>query len=370
MRVLFWTEADFVGSPAARYFFFEMYKYLTERGLKISLNALNQPEYDIAIIHWAEKEVIQRILKHSPSAHIGILNPGFIGFPRKYVSDPRFRSASFVEQIVNNVDFFMITTFMWREMLLPYQRRIFRIFAYENPDDKLVIQHTDTKGLIIGYHGNHLHYAKDFFPHGAKALERLAGEYDFTFKIITKNVHAQPRIDGVKTHFVEFDLTTFHEHIKTFDIGICPAFSRMEQLDDPMVNIRDANRIITLLFYGIPSVASPTPQACQDLKHEETVLFAVSEEGWYEGLKRLISKPDLRNRIGHAGREVAVKEFSRTAAVDSYIKILNQEIQAPLFAKQGFRASPFEKPFHFIQMLPYHLRNFTQARLSTIRKKW
>jgi glycosyltransferase involved in cell wall biosynthesis len=323
MHVLFLTKASREVSTA-RQWFYQMNDLLLLRGAKTSLNSFEKTNYDIGIIHWADQELIQKVLDHSPRAHIGILNPG--------IAPP--------EEIVDNTDFFIVTSFMWQELLLPYNRRIYQHFDYDSPEGKPVKRHTKKKELVIGYHGNEMHYAEDFMPHIANALKRLACEHDFTLKVVINKATSQPRIDGVKIEFVEWELESFESHLMTFDIGLCPSFSNLIQLADPITFIRTPNRVNTLLFYGIPSVASPLPQSCQFLKNEETVLFAVSEEGWYDAIKKLITQPDLRNHIGQSGRDMVTTYFSENAACDAFLKLLNTETEMPLFPKKGFKVAP------------------------------
>ncbi|MBN1886759.1 MAG: glycosyltransferase [Thermoflexales bacterium] len=361
MRVLFLADVDAQRSPSARQWFYKMHKLLAERGFETSLNAFDYSEYDVVIILWVRPDLIQRALDHSPKAHIGILNTGYLGFPLKYVRTPEPASTlASIRQVVDNVDFFIGTTFMWRDLVLPYQRRVYLVIDYDEPEGKPIKQHTGTTDLVIGYHGNELHYAHNFFPHGANALKRLACEHNFTLKIITSDAGSQPRIDGVKTEFVEFDLESFADEIQTFDIGICPVFSDMAQLADPFIYMRNSNRVHTLLFYGIPSVTSPIPQACHDLVEGETALFAVSEEGWYDALKRLISQPALRNHIGRTGREMVASRFSTEQGVKAFVDMLNEEIKMPLVTKKEWKTLPRLEQSHFaspIKRLCWQLRS-------------
>jgi glycosyltransferase involved in cell wall biosynthesis len=229
-------------------------------------------------------------------------------------------------------------------------------------------RHTEKNGLILGYHGNEIHYAKDFFPHIANALRRLAREHDVILKVVINNAASQPHIEGVETQFVEWELETYEEHIKSFDIGLCPAFSDLSQLTEPNTYIRTPNRVNTLLFYGIPSIASPLPQSCQSLKNGETTLFAVSEEGWYDALKRLITQPDLRNRIGEAGHDMVAACFSEDAAADAFINLLKAEIGMPIFAKKGVRATTHTERSRFSELLlrsyQFLRRNLSMANKS------
>jgi glycosyltransferase involved in cell wall biosynthesis len=350
LRVVFLTKASTKVSTA-RQWFYQMHDLLLSRGLETALNTFEQRNYDVAIIHWCDHELIQKVLDHSPRAHIGILNPG--------LAPP--------EEIVGNVDFFIVTSFMWRELLLPYDRRIYLHFDYDSPEGKSIKRHTEKNGLILGYHGNEIHYAKDFFPHIANALRRLAREHDVILKVVINNAASQPHIEGVETQFVEWELETYEEHIKSFDIGLCPAFSNLSQLAEPNTYIRTPNRVNTLLFYGIPSIASPLPQSCQSLKDGETALFAVSEEGWYDALKRLITQPDLRNRIGEAGHDIVAARFSEDAAADSFIDLLRAEMGMPVFPKKGFKVVAHTERSRLSELL---LRSyqFLRRNLSMVNK--
>jgi glycosyltransferase involved in cell wall biosynthesis len=254
---------------------------------------------------------------------------------------------------------------MWRELLLQYNRRVYVHFDYDSPEGKPIKRHTKTTGLILGYHGNEAHYCKDFFPHIANALRRLAREHDVILKVVINNAASQPRVEGVETQFVEWELETYEEHIKSFDIGLCPAFSDLSQLAEPNTYIRTPNRVNTLLFYGIPSVASPLPQSCQSLRDGETVLFAVSEEGWYDALKRLVTQPYLRNHIGQAGHDMVATRFSEDAAADSFIDLLRAEMGMPMFAKKGFGAITHTERSRFSELL-LRSHRFLRRNLSML----
>lgn len=337
MRVLLWTTGDKVRSPSARKWFYDMHELLIERGVDADLNtdenlqdSVADRPYDIAIIQWPQADKVYKILSKCPNAHIGVLNSGGIGLDS--AGGQKKNKSSYgkhIEYVLDNIDFFVVTGFPWRDLLLPFQKRVYLTIDYESTSGKLVKHHTKKNGLVIGYHGNSTHFSKDFFPHGAKALERLAADFDIVLKVITNNVSKQPRIKGVRTEYIEFDLSSFTDEIQTFDIGICPAFTDYKDLSKPLQYIRNSNRVNSLLVYGIPSVASPNPQSCNDQKDGETVLFAVTEEGWYQALRQLIVQPGLRNDIGHSGRQNVEKYFSSSHATDLFYNMMVDELQYP-----------------------------------------
>lgn len=315
-----------------------MQPLLRARGIDAELNTLGDRPYDIALVHWARADLIKRVLGHSPRAHIGVLNPGYLCFDRRYVRDRDYDATrAKLEQIVSNVDFFVVTGFMWRELLLPTRRRVYETIDYiEELETKPLKRHLATSDLVIGYHGNELHFAEDFAPWGHAALQRLAREHEFVLKLLTRNAHTQPLVAGVRTERIEWELDTYERHLQTFDIGICPVFNDLGQLKDPFTYIRNSNRVNSLLAYGIPSVASPVFQSCHDHIHEGTTIFAFTEEGWYNALKRLMENPALRNAIGNRGRHLVKRRFSADAAVTSFIHMLEAELSEPLTAKTGF----------------------------------
>lgn len=328
MRVYFDTNGDIVTSPAARMWFYQMRDNLVERGIEADLNQLGKTPYDIAVVHWARPDAIQRVVEHSPNAHIGILNPGSLGLDI-LSSTKKKENIEHLGYILDKTDFFIVTGFVWRDLLLPYNKRVYLTIDYDNTVGKPIKEHTQVNNLVIGYHGNPFHFKEDFFPNGANALKRLACEFDFTLRVITHKVKDQPVIDGVRTEYIEFDLKTFDHEIQKIDIGICPVLKDYSQLVEPLKLIRNPNRVNALLFYGIPSVTSPTPQSCQDLRDGETVLFAVTEEGWYQALRSLITQPELRNRVGQAGRGMVERFFSTTVATNLFIRMLHDEMCYP-----------------------------------------
>jgi len=346
MRILLFTN---VGSEvaSAREWFYQMYQLLSDRDIDVSLNVFDKPEYDIIIILRPVIELIKTAVEHSPKAHIGVLNPGELSWA-DHLNEKH-------KAILNNIDFFLVVGFMWRDLLLKFNKRVYEVIDYEYTKNKEIKNHKKTDNITIGYHGNILHYSKDFFPNGAQALKRLAKKYNYSLKILTNNVDNQPRIKGVNTDFIEWELDSYESHLSSFDIGICPYFSTMNQLADPFVYIRNPNRINSLLFYGIPSVASPIPQNCQVLRDHETVLFAISEDGWYHAIEKLITHPKLRNKIGRAGKKMVEENFSSKVATSKFIEMLNDEIEKPVSVKMGISESFIKKlnkqPYNFLRKI-------------------
>ena len=337
MRILLWSDGDRAKSAAAREWFYDMHALLQQQDVDVDLNDLGEKHYDVALIHWGRLDRIYQIQKHSPNAHIGVLNPGYLGFPLEYIGINEGKvNKQDLDLLVSNVDFFVVSSFAWRDMLLQFKRRVYQIVDYVTDlQAKPVKHHQKNEDLIIGYHGNEIHYAQDFFPNGANALKRLAQEHQITLKLVMRNVASQPRIPGVRTIGVEWKLNDFEQHLQSFDIGICPSFSDLRQLSDPFTYIRNPNRAISLLAYGIPSVTSPIFESCNTLTNNETTLFAITEDGWYDSLKSLITQPELRTKIGKAGRQLVERSFSEEVIAADFHFMLKEEMKKTVFPKTG-----------------------------------
>ena len=68
--------------------------------------------------------------------------------------------------------------------------------------NKKLKTHEKTDNIIIGYHGNVLHYKEDFFPNGSQALKRLANKYNFSLRVLTNNIGNQKLIQIISTNIL------------------------------------------------------------------------------------------------------------------------------------------------------------------------
>jgi len=327
IKILFLTKGG-IEVPTNRLWFFNMSEYLKDFGFDTYVNDYSQNSYDIIFINrLARYDLIYEALKHSPKAHIGVF----------------FGSTRIDESVAANVDFFFSYSFLFHEMLLPLQKRIYDSHDYFETKAKKI--HTKSNNLIIGYHGNEIHYQRDFFPNGAKAVSRLAQKYDFEFHVLIKDSHQQPSIPGVKMKFFEWELNTHEEILSHFDIGIVPALASMKQMGEPFSYLRNPNRVNLLLSMGIPSVTSPIPEVVNQFKHNKNTIFAVSEAGWYDGIERLITNPAYREQVSTEGYQLFKENFSQEVIVANFAKQLKKEFSEPIFNKPWLENNTIEAEF-------------------------
>lgn len=92
--------------------------------------------------------------------------------------------------------------------------------------------------------------------------------------------------------------------LHSLDIGIMPL------PDEPWTRGKCGYKLIQYMASGLPIVASPVGVNRDIVRHGENGFLASSEPEWEEALARLIADPDLRRRMGLAGRRRVEAEFS------------------------------------------------------------
>ncbi|MEM1024812.1 MAG: glycosyltransferase family 4 protein [Myxococcota bacterium] len=105
------------------------------------------------------------------------------------------------------------------------------------------------------------------------------------------------------------------EDLRSFDIGIMP-------LQDTAWNRgKCAFKLIQYMAVGVPTVCSPVG-ANVDVVTPETGLSASTSEEWRRALGTLAGSPELRSRMGSAGRRRVVSHFSLSSQLSRLAEVL------------------------------------------------
>jgi len=165
-----------------------------------------------------------------------------------------------------------------------------------------------TGPLTIGWIGAppNVVYLKPLRP----VLERLAEEFPLRLLLVGPRRFECP---GVKVqcrpwkHYasVEDEVSDLHE----FDIGLMPL------RDDAFAAGKCALKAIQYMACGIPVVASPVGVNVEVVQDGVCGSLARTPSEWYERLRALFMDPDLRQRMGAAGRVRAETHYSIRAAL-------------------------------------------------------
>ena len=106
--------------------------------------------------------------------------------------------------------------------------------------------------------------------------------------------------------------------IQSLDIGLMPL------MDDPWSHGKCGLKILQCLATGVPVVCSPAGINREIVEDGVHGLWANTQEEWIEKLEILINDPDLRRKMGMAGRKRVIEQYSLKANAPRMLKIFQQ----------------------------------------------
>lgn len=154
-------------------------------------------------------------------------------------------------------------------------------------------------------------YVKPYVP----LLRALTVNGAATFRAV--GVGAQSKSIAEFT-FTDWALETEVAEIQKFDIGIMPL------TDDPWSRGKCGYKLIQYMACGLPVVASPVGVNAKLVRHGENGFLATTEKEWAEALSVLSADPELRARMGRAGRALVEREYSLASQVPRVAAVLRR----------------------------------------------
>jgi len=90
-------------------------------------------------------------------------------------------------------------------------------------------------------------------------------------------------------------------------------------------------KVLQYLAAGLPVIANPVGVQVEMVRPGETGFLAQTQAEWIEAVRRLANEPDLRRRMGRAGRRLVEMRYSVAAGAESWVRLLDQQ-REPLAA--------------------------------------
>lgn len=153
----------------------------------------------------------------------------------------------------------------------------------------------------------------------APALQTLSQSHNFKLIVIGDNNF---NIDGVNVEAYDWSESIEIPLLSTFDIGLYPL------PNEEWVYGKSGLKAIQYMALGIPTIATAIGTNFRVITNDESgLLIPVDDtQAWVNAIERLLQDATLREKLGKAGRDKVVKQFSISANKKTYLDILNNTI--------------------------------------------
>jgi len=135
-------------------------------------------------------------------------------------------------------------------------------------------------------------------------------------------------LDGIRARFRPWSEATEVEDIRTFDVGIMPL------PDAPWERGKCGYKLIQYMAGTRPVIASPVGINREIVEPGINGFLARTEQEWRDAIVRLAASPELRQRLGKAGRQKVEREYSLEVAAPRFAAILRSAVEPRLDAVQ------------------------------------
>ena len=173
--------------------------------------------------------------------------------------------------------------------------------------------------VVLGWIGTRstFPYLRSIFA----VLERLAQTYDFRLKVVGAG-QDEVVVANVEVENLPWKLDREVEDFQSIDIGLYPIDASL--YSGKWASGKSGFKAIQYMAVGVPYVATPVGASAELGEPDRTHFFASSDDEWYQALESLISNPELRARMGAAGRHHVVENYSLPAQADKLADVLRE----------------------------------------------
>ena len=180
----------------------------------------------------------------------------------------------------------------------------------------LVERAYEPENLTIGWSGSfstvqHLDTIREL-------LQELAKTEQFHLRVIGTAAYDLP---GVKVEAIQWRSETELDDLRRIDIGLMPL------PDDNWSKGKCGLKALQYMALGIPTICSPVGVNSTIIKDGENGFLAESREEWIEKIKRLIHSPELRQKLGYAGRETVEREYSAKVVAPTVLEVFRSAVK-------------------------------------------
>ncbi len=173
----------------------------------------------------------------------------------------------------------------------------------------------DGSSPVIGWSGSYS--TVQHFDTLRSVMPRLAQTRSFSLRVIGTPHYELP---GVDVTALPWKSETEVADLSRIDIGVMPL------PDDQWSKGKCGLKALQYMALGIPTICSPVGVNREIIQDGENGFLAESEEEWIEKLTRLVDSPQLRQRLGEAGRITVEEKYSASVQAPRVHRIMQEAI--------------------------------------------
>jgi glycosyltransferase involved in cell wall biosynthesis len=180
---------------------------------------------------------------------------------------------------------------------------------------------------VIGWTGSHSTVLHLLTLGGA--LRRLAERERFRLRVIGAPNTRLEGLEGIAADVLPWRSETEVEDLRPIDIGVMPL------PDDRWSRGKCGMKALQYMGLGVPTVCSPIGVNSTIVRDGENGLLATTEDEWVEKLAVLLRFPELRERLGRAGRATVEAGYSAAAQAPRVFGVIDSVVRPAPSRKEG-----------------------------------
>jgi glycosyltransferase involved in cell wall biosynthesis len=150
-------------------------------------------------------------------------------------------------------------------------------------------------------------------------LEKLYKSYSdkICFRLI---VNFPYHCDAIPLEVIQWNKTTEIKELLEFDIGIMPL------PDNQWTCGKCGFKGLQYMALEIPTIMFPVGVNTEIIQDGKNGYLADNDEQWFKKLSALIESPELRHKLGKAGRQTVIEKYSKHTWQDRYLQFFNKMV--------------------------------------------
>ncbi len=225
-----------------------------------------------------------------------------------------FKSKDRIPLSIKMADHVIVCTEYLKRYALQYNKNVTEISSTINTDTYFVNNcYSNDKKITIGWTGSHS--TAPYLHLLDKVLKTVQKKYNVGIKVIGDKNFCIP---GVDIDARDWNLKTEVQDLQEIDIGLYPL------PDEEWILGKSGLKPKQYMALGIPAVCTRIGAVLDFIQDNQNGFLAETEEEWIQKLSLLIENPELRQKIGLAGRKTIEERYSVQVNAPTYLKIIEK----------------------------------------------